>query len=254
MGPQGKTPGMQLGITKEEFLQNRLNPGWQEPIKKLIFMSNKTLPKLALQLHLTRTNGENCWISGTKLVGLLYNQRNLKTTHRDPKAYTLKKALHPPPHQEQVGGRELLLLRVLFGQSRWTWQMLPPVGESQEVFDHSLLRSGASVRTGRHDTRREKPRQQRTSLFSTHSCCSVIQLWPLFALHAEDQKLGFQEAGPQPPADADSTCPSALRESYMASSGMARAGGETGPPQRLSGLLEAGRNPSHWEDGPNQRA
>lgn len=86
----------------------------------------------------------------TQTSRLTLQQRNIKTTQQGPGAYTLKTALHPPPHQQQVGGREVLLCGVLFGESMWTWRLLPRVGESREAFYHSLLGSGASVGVRTH--------------------------------------------------------------------------------------------------------
>ncbi len=39
-------------------------------------------------------------------------------------------------------------------------------------------------------------------------CLSVSQFYPLFALHAEDQNIGFQGAGVETEADGDFICPS----------------------------------------------
>lgn len=40
--------------------------------------------------------------------------------------------------------------------------MLTPVRESDEVFDHSLLRSGVSLRAGAHDSGQEKQEKRRS--------------------------------------------------------------------------------------------
>lgn len=47
----------------------------------------------------------------------------------------------------------------------------------------------------------------------------MVQLGLLCALHAEDQKLGFQESGFQASARAGFICPSALKEKHMTGSG-----------------------------------
>lgn len=39
-------------------------------------------------------------------------------------------------------------------------------------------------------------------------CVSVSHLYPLFALHAEDQNFGFQKAADETTADGDVVCPS----------------------------------------------
>lgn len=46
-------------------------------------------------------------------------------------------------------------------------------------------------------------------------CLSVTQLYPLFALHAEDQNIGFQGAGLETTTGRDIICPSVSKVLYL---------------------------------------
>lgn len=84
---------------------------------------------------------------------------------------------------------------------------------------------------------RRSSKKVQISLFSTNTCWSAIQPCPLFALHAEDQNPGIQEAGFQTP-DPDFIGPPGLKESYMTRSRVVPAAAERGHPKPVPGLRE----------------